>query len=143
MGRSQRGQELKRKPNTTTFPNLRFVSQKLNKKTLNLKLALNLVFFYKKKLLSFALTAGTQAREKDKRLKKSNQLFFYSLSINSCFYNSNFLVVRPLFALTRFDIKKLCNLWKLPLYPDHSNQSLYFCRNRIRNQILPSLRLFF
>lgn len=75
--------------------------------------------------------------------KKNNQISFYSLSINNYFYNSNFLIARPLFALTRFDIKKLCNLWELPLYPDHSNQSLNFCRNRIRNQILPSLRIFF
>ena len=77
------------------------------------------------------------------RRKKNNQIFFYSLSIDNYFYNSNFLIARPLFALTRFDIKKLCNLWELPLYPDHSNQSLNFCRNRIRNQILPSLRIFF
>ena len=75
--------------------------------------------------------------------KKNNQIFFYSLSINNYFYNSNFLIARPLFALTRFDVKKLCNLWELPLYPDYSNQSLNFCRNRIRNQILPSLRIFF
>lgn len=74
--------------------------------------------------------------------KKNNQIFFYSLSINNYFYNSNFLIARPLFALTRFDVKKLCNLWELPLYPDYSNQSLNFCRNRIRNQILPSLRIF-
>ena len=39
--------------------------------------------------------------------KKNNQIFFYSLSINNYFYNSNFLIARPLFALTRFDIKKL------------------------------------
>lgn len=40
-------------------------------------------------------------------------------------------------------MKKICNSWKIPLFPDQSNQKLKYQRNRIRKQILPALRFFF
>lgn len=56
---------------------------------------------------------------------------------------SEYLLVRPFLSLTRFDLKKVCNSWKIPLFPDQSNQKLKYQRNRIRKQILPTLRFFF
>lgn len=45
--------------------------------------------------------------------------------------------------ITRFDIKKLCQIWSLPIYPDITNQNLSSTRNRIRLQLLPIFRFFF
>ena len=58
-------------------------------------------------------------------------------------YKHEYLLVRPFLSLTRFDLKKVCNSWKIPLFPDQSNQKLKYQRNRIRKQILPTLRFFF
>ena len=61
----------------------------------------------------------------------------------SQFYKNEYILVRPFLSLTRFDLKKICNSWKTPLFPDQSNQKLKYQRNRIRKQILPTLRFFF
>ena len=61
----------------------------------------------------------------------------------SQFYKNEYVLVRPFLSLTRFDLKKICNSWKIPLFPDQSNQKLKYQRNRIRKQILPTLRFFF
>ena len=61
----------------------------------------------------------------------------------SQFYKNEYILVRPFLSLTRFDLKKICNSWKIPLFPDQSNQKLKYQRNRIRKQILPTLRFFF
>ena len=52
-------------------------------------------------------------------------------------------IIRPLLFLNRFDSKRLLLFWKLPLYPDKSNQKMKYYRNRIRNQFLPAIRFFF
>lgn len=52
-------------------------------------------------------------------------------------------VVRPLLYLNRYDLKKISKFWQIPLYPDKTNQSLNYSRNRIRKQILPTIRFFF
>lgn len=51
-------------------------------------------------------------------------------------------LIRPLTTLHRGDIKKLCFFWTLPFYPDKTNQQLTFQRNRVRKQLLPSLKYF-
>ena len=56
---------------------------------------------------------------------------------------SEYFLVRPFLSLTRFDLKKICNSWRIPLLPDQSNQKLRYQRNRIRKQILPTLRFLF
>ena len=61
----------------------------------------------------------------------------------SHFYKNEYILVRPFLSLTRFDLKKICNSWKIPLFPDQSNQKLKYQRNRIRKQILPTVRFFF
>ncbi|RYY00111.1 MAG: hypothetical protein EOO35_00560 [Cyanobacteriota bacterium] len=52
-------------------------------------------------------------------------------------------LLRPLLEITRFDLKKLCLIWNLPVYPDVTNQNFTSTRNRIRLQLLPILRFFF
>ena len=52
-------------------------------------------------------------------------------------------LVRPLLVLNRYQTKKLCQLWEMPVYPDQTNEELVFTRNRIRKQLLPILRSFF
>lgn len=71
-------------------------------------------------------------RENFKKWKKSQKNSFGSISL-----------LRPLLETTRFDLKKLCQIWGLPIYPDATNQNLGPTRNRIRMQLLPILRFFF
>ena len=52
-------------------------------------------------------------------------------------------LVRPLLALSRHDVKQLCQFWRMPIYPDRTNEQLRFSRNRVRKQLLPMLRSFF
>ena len=68
---------------------------------------------------------------------------FIETKFLSQFYKNEYILVRPFLSLTRFDLKKICNSWKIPLFPDQSNQKLKYQRNRIRKQILPTLRFFF
>ena len=58
-------------------------------------------------------------------------------------YKSEYTLIRPFLSLSRFDLKKLCISWKIPLFPDQSNQKVKYQRNRIRKQLLPTLRFFF
>ncbi|RYX99747.1 MAG: tRNA lysidine(34) synthetase TilS, partial [Cyanobacteriota bacterium] len=58
-------------------------------------------------------------------------------------YKTKYTLVRPFLSFTRFDLKKLCISWKIPLFPDQSNQKVKYQRNRIRKQLLPTLRFFF
>ncbi len=53
------------------------------------------------------------------------------------------LLVRPLLFANRSDIQKSSHFWMLPNYPDKSNSYIQYSRNRIRNQLLPTLRFFF
>ncbi len=52
-------------------------------------------------------------------------------------------ILRPFLPLNRWEITKLCIFWKLPLYIDTSNKLTHFRRNRLRLQILPTLKIFF
>ena len=53
------------------------------------------------------------------------------------------LLHRPLLSMSRSDVRRVCHLWQLPIYPDTSNQTFQYARNRIRNQLLPALRFQF
>jgi hypothetical protein len=57
--------------------------------------------------------------------------------------NETLLLYRPLLSVSRSDVKRVCRLWQLPIYPDASNQTFHYARNRIRNQLLPTLRFQF
>jgi hypothetical protein len=52
-------------------------------------------------------------------------------------------LARPLLILNRYETKRLCQIWGLPVYPDQTNKELLFSRNRVRKQLMPMLRSFF
>lgn len=51
-------------------------------------------------------------------------------------------IIRPLLDLKRESITTICQNFKIPVYPDKSNRSIQYSRNRIRKQILPSMKCF-
>lgn len=54
-----------------------------------------------------------------------------------------FILVRPVLLLSRFDLQKILLFLNLPLYPDTSNEIKIYYRNRIRKQLIPTLKYFF
>lgn len=56
---------------------------------------------------------------------------------------NTYKVVRPMLSCSRAEITKLCRSWRLPVYPDQSNDFTQYSRNRIRKQLLPAIRFFF
>lgn len=76
--------------------------------------------------------------------KSFHQNYFLKIFIKKTDILSNsHLLVRPILNLHRFDSKKLSIFWELPIYPDISNKKTHYYRNRIRRQLLPTLRFFF
>ena len=49
------------------------------------------------------------------------------------------VLVRPLLAFSRTDTARISQQLALPVWPDPSNESAAFSRNRIRNEVLPVL----
>ena len=74
---------------------------------------------------------------------QNQKSFFCSIRINRCWCKTSILVVKPLLGLNRSQITNLNLAWGLPLYPDQSNQNTCLSRNRVRKQVLPTLRVFF
>jgi tRNA(Ile)-lysidine synthase len=48
-------------------------------------------------------------------------------------------LVRPLLGFSRADTARICQELALPIWPDPSNQSTRFSRNRVRQEVLPVL----
>ena len=90
----------------------------------------NLIFNLKRRVL---ISKNKPFQDK----KVSNKL------INSDVNRKPFFLIRPVLYLTRFDVKKIILFLNLPLYPDKSNTKKHYYRNRIRKQLLPTLRFFF
>ena len=84
-----------------------------------------------------------QMRLTKMRIRLLRVLIFSYNFFEPIFYKSHPVLVRPFLSLTRFDLKKLCNSWEIPLFPDQSNQKVKYQRNRIRKQLLPALRFLF
>ena len=61
------------------------------------------------------------------------------------FYNKTKKVylIRPLLPMNRFEVFQLSRFWKLPLLIDVTNKFKNLKRNRLRYQILPTLKFFF
>ena len=59
------------------------------------------------------------------------------------FVNKNSKVSRPLLKMHRFEIRQFVRFWKLPIYSDQSNKKTNFSRNKVRKQLMPTLRIFF
>ena len=56
---------------------------------------------------------------------------------------TNKFLIRPLLEFSRTDLFLLSRRLMLPLYKDETNKKKYFLRNRIRNQLIPYLKIFF
>ncbi|MCC5628591.1 tRNA lysidine(34) synthetase TilS [Nostoc sphaeroides CHAB 2801] len=53
------------------------------------------------------------------------------------------MLVRPLLEITRSQTEQFCQEFKLPIWEDSTNQDLQYARNRIRQELLPYLRINF
>jgi tRNA(Ile)-lysidine synthase TilS/MesJ len=93
----------------------------------------------KRSFLAFSLKA-TGEKERKRQLYIFKSFNYFSFIFQK---NTHLIIVRPLGSIHRYDIQQTCLLWKMPVYPDQSNQKLYFMRNRLRNQVLPTFRFFF
>ena len=56
--------------------------------------------------------------------------------------NTKYKIIRPLLNLSRETLTILCKDLHLPVYPDKSNKAVQYSRNRLREQILPAIKLF-
>ena len=113
-----------------------------SKKKLQHKASCTTKNFYKNYLnlknISYCITNQQIKKTKYMILGKKNQWNnLKKLSRWFCF------VARPILLLNRFDLKKLLLFWKLPIYPDISNQKRIYYRNKIRKDLLPTLKFFF
>jgi tRNA(Ile)-lysidine synthase len=57
--------------------------------------------------------------------------------------SSNIFIIRPLLNFTRREVTKIIKEGNFPLWPDYTNESFLFRRNRLRKQIFPLLRKWF
>ena len=48
-------------------------------------------------------------------------------------------IIRPLLDFKRESITMVCKELQIPVYPDKSNRSVQYSRNRIRKQIIPQV----
>lgn len=52
-------------------------------------------------------------------------------------------LIRPLLDTTRTEIRNLLHWWRLPCWPDPTNQTVRMRRNRIRHRLIPYIRLHY
>ena len=82
------------------------------------------------------------------------ETFFLNLFRGSSFTNlqlikkysklkTNKILIRPLLRFSRTELFLFSKNFALPLFKDETNKRKYFLRNRIRNQLLPYLKIFF
>ena len=56
--------------------------------------------------------------------------------------DKKYKAIRPLLNLSRGSLTTLSRDLRLPIYPDKSNKAVQYSRNRLREQILPAIKLF-
>jgi tRNA(Ile)-lysidine synthase len=114
----------------------------------------DLYFQYKKKIYESVSRKETFFSHLRSTIKLQKTLFLkhenptkkiFTIKIFYCLKKNHEAIklIRPLLGFTRNDIKKIISTYKLCIFLDKSNQLEHHSRNRIRNQILPTLRLFF
>lgn len=77
----------------------------------------------------------------NKKLIKNSYSIKYFFCLKKT-YKTTYLI-RPLLFLNRYDIKEIIFKTKIMIFLDKTNQTEKYSRNRIRNQLLPTLRFFF
>lgn len=127
--------QLKRSFNSE-FQNYFFISSKTLKDFIDLK-----KIFFSKKIKKNKLSDS----KRKKYINNKTKISFFNkkkfLLLNN--QKNKTILVRPLLIKTRFDIKNICSIWKLPVFPDQSNEKTKYSRNRLRKQLFPTLRFFF
>lgn len=63
-------------------------------------------------------------------------------SVILCQERKKHKIIRPLLDFKRESITMICKDLQIPVYPDKSNRSVQYSRNRIRKQIIPSIKYF-
>lgn len=74
-----------------------------------------------------------------------SSIHFNILPSTCCKINiyTNYKMIRPLLNCSRSEITLICTQTRIPVYPDKSNKTIQYSRNRLRKQIFPSIKLFF
>nr|YP_010732282.1 hypothetical chloroplast RF62 [Watanabea sichuanensis]WDY13196.1 hypothetical chloroplast RF62 [Watanabea sichuanensis] len=98
---------------------------------------------FKKRKTSFYLLAKVSKDKKQKQLTKLAKPRSTSLLWQIKNKKKAYKIVRPMLSCSRAELTSLCHAWRLPVYPDQSNDFTEYSRNRIRKQLLPAIRLFF
>jgi hypothetical protein len=86
---------------------------------------------------------GNGLRWRQQRKESSFFLGYKKILLLNNVQASRLVLIRPLLHCFRFDLRNLCSVWKLPVYPDKTNQMVYHPRNRLRKQVIPLLRYYF
>ena len=75
----------------------------------------------------------------------NSRIHFNILPNTCCKINlyTNYKMIRPLLNSSRSEITLICTQTRIPVYPDKSNKTIQYSRNRLRKQIFPSIKLFF
>ena len=75
----------------------------------------------------------------------NSSIHFNILPNTCCKINlyTNYKMIRPLLNCSRSEITLICTQTRIPVYPDKSNKTIQYSRNRLRKQIFPSIKLFF
>lgn len=63
-------------------------------------------------------------------------------STRSCRQPEKQKMIRPLLDFQRESITMVCQDFQIPVYPDQSNTSVKYSRNRLRKQIIPGIKYF-
>jgi tRNA(Ile)-lysidine synthetase-like protein len=79
----------------------------------------------------------------NKLLLRNSKKTISLLSATSNLNQDIYFLIRPITILDRFTVKKLVQYFILPVYPDTSNTKKKYYRNRIRSELIPTLRFFF
>lgn len=115
----------------------------------------NLLFFEKLKRKELKKKIFTPIKKRSKQLIKNycypqnNGIPINLQSIEKKFFifrdreEKPISILRPLLKYSRFDIYHICRTYRIPVFPDLTNQKKIYTRNRLRKQILPTLRFFF
>lgn len=79
---------------------------------------------------------------KQKKIIQQNKIYTRSFLIENIKKTKSNLI-KPLFLVSRNELKLFVTLLKLPLFPDQTNTTVNYKRNRLRKQIVPLLKLYF
>ena len=91
-----------------------------------------------------SISEGEGHKEDSHTLCQKSKINLNTLNIMvTRFVNKSSKVSRPLLKMHRFEIREFIRFWKLPIYSDQSNKKTNFSRNKVRKQLMPTLRVFF